>query len=149
MKKQILLLLLFVVVTGCYNEHLLDRSDDIVGPDTNSNGVRDDIDAYIDRVYTQPKQHAAAIQVAKVIQKEIQVDKLDDNAIRKLHVESARAINCLFEQSEISDDENPSVVAEGITSRTTNTKQRLLAYLTFSKASSGMVLSDVSGDTCE
>ncbi len=32
----------------------LDRSKDLAGPDKNNNGVRDDIESYIDKTYPDP-----------------------------------------------------------------------------------------------
>ena len=77
------------------------------------------------------------------------LDITDDNAIRKLHVELARAMNCVFKQFEISDDKNPVLVLTEIEDMTSNTKKRLLTSRAVSKASDGMVLSLASGDTCE
>lgn len=169
MKKKLLLCLLLVAITGCDDDNyiertpaeqitdletsgklpILDRSDDVIGPDTNSNGVRDDIDAYIDRVYTQPEQHTAVIQIAKAMQKKMTVDITDKIAIKKLHVEYARAINCSREQFKVTGGTYTSAVPTELRAMTTNTKKRLLTSLAVSKASDGMVLSLVSGDTCE
>ena len=169
MKKKLLLCLLLVAITGCDDDHrveltneekianleasgklpVLDRSDDLLGPDEDNNGVRDDIDAYIDRVYTQPEQHAAVMQIARVMQKKMTVDITDNIAIKKQHVEYGRAINCAAEQFKLTEGTYSSAVPRELRAMTTNTKKRLLASLAVSKASDGMVLSLASGDTCE
>ncbi len=46
----------------------LDRSNDLLGPDANSNGVRDDIDAWIAAQPITEVQKKAAQQMAKVQQ---------------------------------------------------------------------------------
>lgn len=163
MKKQILLCLLLAAITGCNHEQsvelsdeekianlealgklpVLDRSDDLLGPDEDNNGVRDDIDAYIDSVYTQPDQHAAAMQIAKALQKRMTVDVTDDIELRKLFNELGRSINCAFDRFD-----NPVVIDE-LEAMTANTKQRLLTHLAVSKAADGMVFSAERGDTCE
>ena len=169
MKKFLLLCLLLVAITGCDDDNyiertpaeqitdletsgklpVLDRSDDLLGPDEDNNGVRDDIDAYIDRVYTQPEQHAAVMQAAKVSQKYMTIDVADKIAVKKLGIEEGKAVNCAFDRFEMSADKNPLIVMTEIEAMTANTKKRLLAYLAVSKAASGMAFSSVSGDTCE
>lgn len=164
MKKQILTCILLAAITGCNGEQsveltnkekianlelsgklpALDRSADILGLDENNNGVRDDIDAYIDRAYPQPEQHAATIQNAKVLQKYMVVDITNDTELRKLLKESHRAINCAFDRF----DGYPEVL-DKLEAMTANTKQRLLAYLAVSKAANGMAFGLESGDTCE
>ena len=42
----------------------LDRTDSISGIDANANGVRDDIEQYIEKKYAEPSQRAAAMQTA-------------------------------------------------------------------------------------
>ena len=121
----------------------LNRDDTLVGEDNNSNGVRDDIDIYIDEHYSKPKEHAAVIQSAKVLQKALLVDKSNMDEIRKVDIEDNRAVHCLFQVFE------PAKISNEIESLTTNTKERLLEYLKYNKALDGTVSSEIEGDTCE
>ncbi len=122
----------------------LDRSDDVVGPDTNNNGIRDDIEKYIEITYQEPKQRTAAMQAAKAIQMGMVVDITDKDAIRRAHVAIGEAINCTF--IHFTDfggatRNNPSIMFDEIEAMTKNTKKRLLTSLAVDKASDGMVIS--------
>lgn len=68
----------------------LDRSADIKGPDADNNGIRDDIDAIIQKTYTEPAQRKAAVQFAAVLQSQLQVDPNNKAAVKALSVRSAR-----------------------------------------------------------
>jgi len=128
----------------------LDRSNTLLGPDVNSNGVRDDIDAYLAANYTSSEQLSAATQAAKAMQNTLKVDPTDLPAVRLVERQNSRAINCLystFEGGNISKE--PARVGTEIESMTSNTKQRLLAYLKYNKALDGTHSSMPDGDTCE
>ena len=121
----------------------LNRDNTLAGVDNNNNGIRDDIDKYIDEHYTDPIKHAAVIQSAKVMQKALLVDKSDMDAIKKIDLEDNRAVNCLFSVFD------PTEIPTDIESLTTNTKIRLLEYLKYNKALDGTVSNELEGDTCE
>ena len=130
----------------------LDRSASIGGPDVNGNGVRDDVEAYITQKYPQADQRAAATQYAAAMQASLLVDKANNVAVKAVSLKSSRAINCVFQKFNPTNDPNsalPAVVVRELVSVTTNTKTRLAAYLAYSKALSGSVLSQPQGDTCE
>ncbi|MDP3810449.1 MAG: hypothetical protein Q8Q78_05545, partial [Hydrogenophaga sp.] len=63
---------------------LLDRSNDIKDPDTNNNGIRDDIDAWITAQPITDAQKKAAQQMARVQQAKILVDLSDKSALQML-----------------------------------------------------------------
>ncbi|MGF1906706.1 hypothetical protein [Aliivibrio salmonicida] len=125
----------------------LDRSDDIAGPDINNNGIRDDIEKYIEITYQEPKQRTAAMQMAKALQMNMVIDVTNKDRnkvkadIRKMDVAVGEALNCLNDQFSGPDAKNTSIVWSEIKSMMTNTKKRLLAYLSVSKAANGMVFS--------
>lgn len=127
----------------------LDRSDDLAGPDENNNGVRDDIEAYIEQEYSDPQQRAAAMQIARAAQKGVLVDASDKNAVRQVVRETSYAVRCTLNVFDIDAGKNPALVSREIHDMTTNTKKRLLAYLEYDKALDGMSLSLPKGDTCE
>lgn len=128
----------------------LDRSDDLAGPDENNNGVRDDIEAYIEKEYSDPQQRAAAMQIARAAQKSVLVDVNDKDAVRQVVREKSRAINCTFTVfNHAEDDKNPAIVSREIHDMTKNTKSRLLAYMEYNSALDGMSWSLPEGDTCE
>lgn len=128
----------------------LDRSDTLLGTDADSNGVRDDIDAYLSATYTSSGQLSAAIQMAKAMQNTLKVDPTDRVAVRLVDRQNSLAINCLYSKFEGGNiSKEPSRVGSEIESMTSNTKQRLLAYLKYNRALDGTSSSLPVEDTCE
>jgi transcriptional antiterminator Rof (Rho-off) len=116
----------------------LDRSDSLVGPDLDGNGVRDDVDAWIKSKLTDPKQIAAAMQYARAMQKTLLVEKGNRIAAKAQSLISHKAVDCLFVQFE---NKNTTIsldrIMDGVKAVTTNTKERLQAYLAYNKALDG------------
>jgi hypothetical protein len=128
----------------------LDRTDTIAGIDENGNGIRDDIEKYIVENYHDEGHRKAMLQFAKTMQANLLVDKTDIVAVKRADMQNARAQNCIFLKFDATKgDENPNIAWKKIRSMSTNTKVRLRAYLDFSKALEGTVLSLPTGDTCE
>ncbi len=128
----------------------LDRTGTVAGTDANSNGVRDDVDAFIVSSYSAPSQRAAATQFAAVLQSAMLVDASNTSEVKAISVRGARAVNCIYTRFDGSGDtRQPGLVVEEIRSVSTNTKLRLLAYLSYSKALDGTSGALPEGDTCE
>lgn len=137
------------------NQDHLDRTNTLLGTDSNNNGIRDDIDAYIAKKYTDPAQKKAVENMAKAMQKSLTIGMIADEETRrleakKLSLEIGKGIDCAFYMNSI----NPSFdldILDQIESLTTNTKERLLAYLAYDKALDGTVhaLTDPKGDCYE
>lgn len=128
----------------------LDRSAGIAGVDANNNGVRDDIDALVASRYPTAPQRAAATQMAGVFQAAMLVDKANAIAVRAVSVRSSRAVHCVYTRfTDDKGDLNPSAVMAELRGSSANTKERLKAYLAFSKALDGTTSSIPEGDTCE
>jgi hypothetical protein len=128
----------------------LDRSDSIAGIDANSDGIRDDVEAYIASNYAGDAQRAAARQFAKVMQDAMLVDKTNLSAVKAIAVRSSRAVNCIYAHFDgTAGSKQPSQVVGEIRAVSTNTKPRLLAYLAYSKALDGTAGALPEGDTCE
>ncbi|GAA4027570.1 hypothetical protein [Actimicrobium antarcticum] len=128
----------------------LDRSASLAGPDANNNGVRDDIDDYINTKFTDPKQRAAVLQDARTMQKAVLVDPTNKEASKAVSLEMMAAVNCV--SSRFPDGqglESASAIGAKIEAITTNTKPRLKAYLAFNKSQDGTAISLPTGDTCE
>lgn len=128
----------------------LERGPALGGVDVNANGVRDDIEQYIEKKYTEPAQRAAAMQTARAFQQMLLVDKSDIAALDAASEAGSRAIVCAKSAFSASDGliERSRMNAE-LESMTTNTKARLLAYLAYNKARSGTVSTMPRGDTCD
>ncbi len=128
----------------------LDRNATISGADTNANGIRDDIDAYIANHYSVAQQKAAATQTAKAVQAALTVDTANITAVKEANIKLSRAVHCIYLKFDRSNSSKaPAQVAQEIESITTNTKERLNAYLKFNKALDGTSWAMPEGDTCE
>ncbi len=128
----------------------LDRSNTLAGIDADGNGIRDDVDAHILKL--SAVQQPIARQKARAVQAEILVDKTNIQAVREAALKSRKAMTCSnfrFPANDAADGKLRRQVIEEITSITTNTKPRLLAYLALSKALDGTVSVRLTGDTCE
>jgi len=128
----------------------LERSNSIAGIDLDSDGIRDDIEVFIDANYSGIPQRAAAIQSAKAFQEAMLVDVSDIIAVKEINRNISRSDHCIYSQFDgANDSKPPAQVSRKIESLTTNTKERLLAYLAFNKALDGTSWATPVGDTCE
>jgi hypothetical protein len=128
----------------------LDRTDTIAGIDENGNGIRDDIEKYIVENYRDEGQKKALFQFAKTVQESLLVDISDMIAVKTVDIQDTRALHCILLRFDVKKgDENPSIAWEKIRSMTTNTKERLKAYLRYNKALDGTASSLPTRDTCE
>lgn len=128
----------------------LDRSTEIQGLDTNTNGIRDDVDKYIATNYPLASEQTAVQQFARTMQRAILVDISNLTDVKAVAVKASRAVNCIYSRFDSnSGSKQPSEVIAELESISSNTKSRLLAYLAFSKALDGTVGSLPEGDTCE
>lgn len=129
----------------------LDRSDSIAGPDTDRNGVRDDIDAYLMQRFPDVRQRAAAMQMAKAMQQAVLAGAGSSrDAIRDADRKINNAIHCLYTRFHGAEGTNtPSAVGDEIEAITSNTKPRLLAYLAYDKSLDGTTSTLPRGNTCE
>lgn len=128
----------------------LEREPTLVGIDNDNNGIRDDIDRYIDINYSDPYQRSAVAQLAKELQHTLVVDITDMNAVKNTNRKLSEANHCIYSRFDGSKgSKQPGQVSKEIESITTNTKERLLAYLAFAKALDGTSWSTPEGDTCE
>lgn len=129
---------------------MLERNATLEGVDDNKNGVRDDIDHYIQKKYSKKDHVSAMTQMAISMQQSLIVDINDGIAVKKANQKVVEAINCIYSKFDrTAGDEQPANAAKIIESLTTNTKQRLLAYLAYNKALDGTSWSTPEGNTCE
>ncbi len=128
----------------------LERLPLLGGMDANRDGVRDDIALHIEKTYSDPVQRRAAMQMARAYQAMLLVDKNDARALDEVSLQSSRAINCFGLALGADRDPAPGTKArQEIRALTTNTKERLSAFLAYNKSRSGTVSSVPEGDTCE
>ncbi|MDX5984939.1 hypothetical protein [Sphingomonas echinoides] len=126
----------------------LNRTSGMLPNDVDSNGVRDDIDAYIaSRPFTANGKRALT-QLARGMQNSLTVDLTKPDQVNNTAMSVTRAINCVFAQASGEADPLTNAVQD-IQSVTTNTKERLVEYMKYNKALDGSVSSVPAGDTCE
>ncbi|PZO12769.1 MAG: hypothetical protein DCF26_18225 [Burkholderiales bacterium] len=127
---------------------MLDRSNDIKGPDTNNNGIRDDIDAWITAQPITDAQKKAAQQMARVQQAKILVDLSDKSALQMLGDQSMRAVSCLVDVSKPNNQQGYDLI-DKVEALTANTRERAKQYLAYNRAVSGSSGRLPKGNTCE
>lgn len=154
MKKQIFIAFFASVLiwsSSVYAEEEISSqpNDTVMGIDNNSNGIRDDIDSFIEENYVDA-QKKASIQMAKNLQKSLLADTTDKISLKEISKNNGRAINCIysvFKGGKISKP--PAKVIHELEALTVNTTIRKMAYEEYNRAVSGSVLSLPEGDTCE
>lgn len=128
----------------------LERNATLEGVDDNVNGVRDDIDQYIQTNYPKKEHVSSLTQMAISMQQTLLVDINDRIAVKKANQKVVEAINCIYSKFDRTvGEESPAIASAKIESLTTNTKQRLLGYLAYNKALDGTSWATPDGDTCE
>ncbi|TNF57244.1 MAG: hypothetical protein EP308_02680 [Burkholderiales bacterium] len=129
----------------------LERLPLIGGVDADNDGVRDDIADHIRQTYTDPVQYRAAMQVARAYQNQLLVDKHDHIALQAASEQMMRAIACVNRRAFAGDGgERQSLrLMDELEAMTTNTKERLQAYLAYNKARSGSMSVRAEGEVCE
>ncbi|MFC7206513.1 hypothetical protein ACFQOZ_06605 [Comamonas endophytica] len=121
---------------------VLDRSDSITGIDANANGVRDDMDRYIDsKPDTQPQKNSLK-SLHRAFNRAMTVDTKDRNALRDVANSINLSVICIH---QTYPSEKASPAGREIEKLTVNTRGRYDAYMKFNSAMNGTVMSDVKG----
>ena len=126
----------------------LDRSNDLLGPDANSNGVRDDIDAWIAAQPITEVQKKAAQQMAKVQQAKLMADLNDKTALQALGERSAAGVVCLGDVF-MPDRQKGRDLRSQLEAMMANTEVRAKQYINYNRAVSGSTGRLPEGNTCE
>jgi hypothetical protein len=127
----------------------LNRDNTITGSDTNHNGVRDDIEAYIESLPDTPEQKSALRQDARVINEAMTVDVTNQKLLENVSLKIERAVRCLgrkYTKHGVSTKKGKEIQAFMV-----NTKERFIAYQKYNMARSGSVSSSLpwSEDGCD
>ncbi|CAH7209524.1 Chromosome partitioning protein ParA [Vibrio chagasii] len=123
-------------------EPMLDRSDSLTGTDANNDGIRDDIEAFIDALEVPEPVRKALKQNAHYTQENLYHDfsqNTDANIKKALDISSQydKVLACEeFVGIDIDDGINTS---NTITALTYNTKARTMAYLAYNHLQDGSV----------
>lgn len=126
---------------------VLDRSSSLLGPDKNSNGIRDDIDAVIAmsaKKHEWDERKVKALQFAAKTEQEIlSIDLGDPVAVQKMAKRNLVSVFCMMDLMGMDDTRYPD-----FEKLTFNTKERLMQYLKYSRALSGHVIHAPNGGSC-
>lgn len=113
---------------------LLTREEPIEGYDRNHDGVRDDVERYIDSIAKSPKVRAAARELAKNYQRSI-VD------IKTPHEPGIKAVWCLVDAAQKTGQSGQTMALE-IEERVANRQDRIEALIRYSTQFDGQVVLD-------
>lgn len=121
---------------------------DLAGPDDDGNGVRDDIDAYVDGLMDTGVQKAALRRLSKSIQSNMLAGAQDTkkSEIRSETGELLRAMSCMY---IAYGSQGRSARIDEIERYTLNTFPRLQASEQFDQKIDGHVLALPSGEVCD
>jgi hypothetical protein len=125
----------------------LNRSSDITRPDANHNGVRDDIEAWINSLNVTDLQRKALMQDARATQQTLVVDLADKAAVERAGEGLMASAKC--GASRFTPYAEFSKLGGKIEAMTANTRERAERYMQYNKASSGSVTALPNHDTCE
>jgi hypothetical protein len=118
----------------------LDRSDSVTGPDANANGVRDDIEAYVNSLPDTAEQKQVLLRQSKALTAAMAAMATvppDETALRQATNLINIGVACIYEKyPELQADKKVSEMRK----LTVNTRARYNAYMAFSAAVSGIVL---------
>jgi len=115
---------------------VLDVGTSIAGTDADDNGVRDDIDAYINALSDTPAQKAALRQKSAALNAAMVVDVTDSIALAAAAAKIRNAASCTV--SRFSGG-IANAHSDEIKKYTINTPQRFDAWMKFNQAMSGSV----------
>lgn len=125
----------------------LDRSSSIAGPDANRDGIRDDINRWIDtQPYSQPEKQAVA-QLAVTLQQSLLVNAKNKEEARRVMEAISKAMDCV-RSTYGPESPKPPQIASHLEAITANTKERAMQYIQFNSALHGMTLNVPSIPTC-
>ncbi|KYN84582.1 chromosome partitioning protein ParA [Vibrio cidicii] len=121
-------------------EPLLDRSNSLTGPDTNQNGIRDDIEAFIDALeVTEPVRNVLK-QKARYSQEAISHDfesVTDENEMLSYKIsEKYNKVLACYDYLKVPVEDSTQV-SRTVRALTYNTKARTLAYLAYNRLLNG------------
>ena len=126
----------------------LDRSVSIEGPDTDSDGVRDDIENYIASLPDTTLQKASLRQAARTLTQAMRMGMghPDTDELERMTERLADAVNCIWETygPDAATDK-----VQDMTKITVNTPERFEADTEFNNMVRGLVVYIPEGDTCD
>ncbi|HFQ5443234.1 TPA: chromosome partitioning protein ParA [Vibrio vulnificus] len=121
-------------------EPLLDRSDSLTGPDTNQDGIRDDVEAFIDALEVAEPVRNVLKQKARYSQEAISHDfesATDENERLSYKIsEKYNKVLACYDYLKVPVEDSTQI-SRTVRALTYNTKARTLAYLAYNRLLSG------------
>lgn len=152
-KKSLISILGLIALSACAPEYKnswkmynKDHTKTIAGIDKNNNGIRDDIDVYIEETYPGEQQRKAVNQYAKIFQQSLFLDITNKDALHGASIDSMKSVACIYDKIEDGRTPDGADVVQVIVSLTTNTRPRLEAYWRLEEAYNGFVFTLSDGD---
>ncbi|MFA6396060.1 MAG: hypothetical protein WCW84_08835 [Sulfurimonas sp.] len=160
--KIVLLGTLLIALSGCNTESLnlptgyilppmpdaTENSKTIAGIDSNTNGVRDDVEIYIYSNYSKPEEQKALMQYAKMEQNALLAVKTKEDVSNIYYPEMSKAIECgfnVFKTATLVRDNTMQINAQAL-----NTLERVKQDLEIRRLMAGGVYENIQkGDPCE
>ncbi len=124
-----------------------DRDDTIAGTDADGNGIRDDIDRYINGLPDSETEKNALRQNAAALQATIVQDISNDVTRAQVARNIMKSVNCIY---KVYGGRDPRITQRGseLEKMTVNTPLRLQAYGNFNRSMSGSVTKVPEGNNC-
>lgn len=118
----------------------------IMDIDSNSNGIRDDIDEYIDSLRDTPEQKQALKQTARAFNIVLSIDIKNKNDLNMASEMLSKASSCIFNRySTLSANKR----ARQMEKYYMNTPSRMKAYDNYNQALNGIISISPMGSGCE
>jgi hypothetical protein len=124
----------------------LDRSDSLLGPDTDNNGVRDDLDAWIKAQPWTAEQMKAAAQYVRAKRASLLATTSKESALAAVKVEE-QAMTCM--RSHFTDAEQRRKLQNLLNSYAHNTEKRSRESFKLDRLLNGQSWAMSTGNTCE
>lgn len=126
---------------------VLNTDNTILGTDSNNNGVRDDVENYIQSLPDTSAQKSALTQTSSAISQAMVVDTANQTSVIAATNKTAAAIKCIY--ASYNDAEEASNKVADMRKLTVNTTERIAAYENFNISASGTSSVLPQGDGCE
>ncbi len=126
----------------------LDRSSSLAGVDANKDGIRDDINRWLETQTFTELQKKAVINLARSSQQTLLVDTQDKTAVRAAAQKDAVAMDCLYATFDPKSSRPREIVSQ-VEAMTANTQERTTQYIRYNEALGGMAFELTPTTACE
>lgn len=152
MRNSLILAVLIFLLSACSPRQAnltYWTNTDLAGIDADHNGIRDDVDEWINAQPYEPKEKRAMQKYAANFQKTMTTDPANVNLSRKVIFERLLSMDCVLQYENINPDKYNNWL-ESMESIVFNTKARIIQGYNMDKNVSGMSWTvDVGATKCE